>query len=374
MVLMDVSFSRIHGTRLRHGGFQNMKITQSSSLYLTDTTVSTAGGHGFTITDSSDLTFVRAGAFNHSNYGIQLLGSSAHNTFNQLMVSNNGYGVKISQNASNTTLTQVVVSNQGGSIDVFGNATGPVWNEGFDLNGYIATGNAEAVHMYYAENLTIGNVAFFNLTTGVSLWEQMAQNTQYYSKSNGTLDYSSTFYGKVTADDAQNTQDTDGQADWSVLTDDWDQFDDFFRSWGRGSSLAFPDSTQAGRCTTSNPTCQIYDFRLRAGDSVLRAVHGEFEAGKPCPASVDASASANVVTDFRSTPQTYLQNAIELIGYSAQGDQDGLCESGETCLFMPNIGAYQGEGELSSQSCEFTGGNGITNVTILGYSENGVSL
>jgi hypothetical protein len=215
-------------------------------------------------------------------------------------------------------------------------------------------------------------VAYFNLTTGVSLWEQMAQNTQYFDRSNGSQDYSSTFYGKVATDDTRNTQDADGAADWSDLTLDWDQFAVFFRGWGRGSSFAFPDSTQAGTCSSGNPACQIYDFRLRPDDAVLRGVHGEFAAGEPCPASVDASDAANVITDSRATPQTFLKHAIELIGYDVPGDQDGLCESGETCVFMPNIGAYQGEGGLVEGSCEFTGGNGVTGVTLRGYARNGV--
>jgi hypothetical protein len=50
------------------------------------------------------------------------------------------------------------------------------------------------------------------------------------------------------------------------------------------------------------------------------------------------------------------------------GDDDGLCESGEACLYTPNFGAYQGHGSL--ETCTFTGGT-ITGVTMYGYSTNG---
>jgi hypothetical protein len=66
--------------------------------------------------------------------------------------------------------------------------------------------------------------------------------------------------------------------------------------------------------------------------------------------------------------QTFFINAIELIS-SDGGDDDGLCESGETCLYTPNFGAYQGHGALGT--CTFNNGSSFTGVTMRFYTTNG---
>jgi hypothetical protein len=65
---------------------------------------------------------------------------------------------------------------------------------------------------------------------------------------------------------------------------------------------------------------------------------------------------------------TFLRNAIEVVG-DGIGDDDGLCESNETCLYTPNFASYQGEGGLTSAG-SFTNGT-ITNVTQVKYKTNG---
>lgn len=50
-------------------------------------------------------------------------------------------------------------------------------------------------------------------------------------------------------------------------------------------------------------------------------------------------------------------------------NDNGLCESGETCLFLPNIGTYQGHGDLESAG-SFVG-DALTGITLLRYSTNG---
>lgn len=96
--------------------------------------------------------------------------------------------------------------------------------------------------------------------------------------------------------------------------------------------------------------------------------------------------------------QRYLKNAIELIGAIDRdpssstfgqwdGDGDGLCEAGESCLYAPNFGAYQGHsdgasayslvgtregaGNGSLASCTFEADGGIPNVTMYFYPNNG---
>ncbi len=52
------------------------------------------------------------------------------------------------------------------------------------------------------------------------------------------------------------------------------------------------------------------------------------------------------------------------------GSDNGLCETDETCLYTPNIGSYQGHGDLQSAGT-FTDGDRVTGVTLMEYGTNG---
>jgi hypothetical protein len=94
-----------------------------------------------------------------------------------------------------------------------------------------------------------------------------------------------------------------------------------------------------------------------------------FVAGGPCPAAVAGNEVAVTIGG-----EMYLLDAVEIVdpsspGYAAAGNHDGLCESGESCIYTPNFGVYQGEGTLGT--CTFEDGP-VTGVTMYGYSTNGV--
>jgi hypothetical protein len=80
-----------------------------------------------------------------------------------------------------------------------------------------------------------------------------------------------------------------------------------------------------------------------------------------------------VITDRQSPANTFLLNAMEEVrdhdGLGMRiGDDDGLCESGESCIFAPHVGAYQGRGALTAP-CLFSSGNGVDDVLLRAYSE-----
>ncbi len=54
------------------------------------------------------------------------------------------------------------------------------------------------------------------------------------------------------------------------------------------------------------------------------------------------------------------------------GNDNLLCESNEICLYMPNIGSYQGYGDLVSAGA-FTDSTtgGLTGITLMEYENNG---
>ena len=77
---------------------------------------------------------------------------------------------------------------------------------------------------------------------------------------------------------------------------------------------------------------------------------------------------AGSIFNFGACETTYLHNAAEILDDSI-GNDNGLCESGETCLYTPNIGSYQGHGELISAGA-FTPG-ALTGITLMRFENNG---
>ncbi len=113
---------------------------------------------------------------------------------------------------------------------------------------------------------------------------------------------------------------------------------------------------------------------LRVTDTELRDRSGDgqnpntpaFVDGMPCPAAVDGNVA---LTDQQTMPNTFLLNAVESLD-DWVGDEDGLCESNEACIYSPNFGSYQGEGDPYTQECLFQDGI-VTGVTMYGYPVNG---
>lgn len=117
-----------------------------------------------------------------------------------------------------------------------------------------------------------------------------------------------------------------------------------------------------------------YDMRPKLTDTVIRNTSGDgssqntaFVAGATCPNAVHGN---RTVTDQMTTPNTFLINAFEIIDDSI-GDDDGFCESNEACIYSPNYGAYQGEGDYSAAgTCTFQNGT-VTGVQMYAYPVNG---
>jgi hypothetical protein len=122
------------------------------------------------------------------------------------------------------------------------------------------------------------------------------------------------------------------------------------RSWGNTSATA-------SDCSSGN--CGLWDFSLSKTSDLLLgyAVNGgtvalpPTPASSPCPNYLDGSRPANVLSDGT---HTFLKNAVEIMG---SGNFNGLCEAGESCLYTPNFGSYQGDSgnNGSLHSCTYTG-------------------
>jgi hypothetical protein len=142
----------------------------------------------------------------------------------------------------------------------------------------------------------------------------------------------------------------------------------------------FPSADQRGPCTSS---CRAWDWSAKLGEDgdgsapVLLGVLGTpaaaithrwvaADAGA-CAALQVAAPSWNAGSS-QCTSQL-LAHAVEIVG-DGLGNENGLCESNEVCLFTPNIGSYQGHGSLTvGPSVGAIGG--VSSVVLQQYSQNG---
>ncbi|MCM2278594.1 MAG: right-handed parallel beta-helix repeat-containing protein [Oligoflexia bacterium] len=144
----------------------------------------------------------------------------------------------------------------------------------------------------------------------------------------------------------------------------------FYPSSGIDSSCNLTGASDATK-VLGLPT----DFAALAGELRDRTGNGvtdndPFVPGATCP----AAAHGNVASvDLYATPRTFLRNAIELQG-DGGGNDNGLCETGEACLYTPNFGAYQGDGDyLANGPCLFQDGT-VSGVTLYAHPSNSAPL
>jgi hypothetical protein len=103
-----------------------------------------------------------------------------------------------------------------------------------------------------------------------------------------------------------------------------------------------------------------YEMAEVSGDSIGND-NGVCESQEIC------STNGNTCGVGDTCAQKFLKAAMEQEGTG--GDDDYLCEQGETCIYTPNIGIYQGHGTLGS--CSFVPNGGLSGVTMKGYLYNG---
>ncbi len=181
--------------------------------------------------------------------------------------------------------------------------------------------------------------------------------------------------GQVAVDDATNTSDTNGTAGFSSISD-WSGFDSHYRGWGLASGM--PGAGSRGACLTGS-SCQIWDFGLSASDSTQArgiipaptstSVANHLWYVSSSSSSADCALIPGASWNGSTCSSNYLLDAVEVVG-DGIGNDNGLCESGETCIVMPNLGGYQGHGALASAGSIGSGGT-VTNVTLEKYSTNG---
>jgi hypothetical protein len=180
--------------------------------------------------------------------------------------------------------------------------------------------------------------------------------------------------------DATNPQGATSAAPYPDITN-FVSFDSDTRRFIRQGG-GFPDYAARGPCQGTE-TCAILDLALKANDTLLKnrnalptgndvtTVTWFITANFPADqAACDARVPGSVFV--AATPNRceskFLKHAWELLE-DGIGDNDGFCESNETCEFARNIGGYQGHGSFVSAG-PFSDG-ALTGITLVQRGTNG---
>lgn len=349
------------------------------------------------INNSAGNTFVDIAAYNNGNSGIVLSGgagpnpnvtlvgvltannaerglsaSASQSTVHGLSAFNNGTGIYT--RASQGCFNQLLTTNNGAGLQLMGASFSALSNLAIGDNLY----SLSSSEITYTGELQIFSGQDCQIIRGTNpgLVDASCAN-QGASTAQLRLGFTpqASFIGKIFVDDPVNLSDFDGQNFGSNIAQsiqDWSAFSTWFRSWGKDGG-DFPSPDQQGRCL--DQACRVWDWTLNAQDRQIRQTSGPaqlensaFISGQICPAAVHGD---QALTDQHSTPNVFLKNAFEIMQDDI-GDDDGLCESGEDCIYMPNFGVYQGEQNGSLQApCVFENGL-VSGVRIYAWSANGL--
>ena len=405
----------------------------SNNNTLSGVTANNNAANGVLLVGASNNNTLSGVTASNNNAGVTLANASNNNTLSDVTAGNNGTGIVIVDGAANNTLSGVTASNNAFGVFLgaasnnmlsgvtasnnsdFGVLVANASNNN-TLSAVTAGNNTSGVALSnFSGNNTLSGVTASNNNTGVILSEtsnnrftgllEVGNNFGDCSVNGGTLpgldfactnngssdatltlgiNLASSFAGKVTSGDSQNANDTNGTAAFPLdpAVFDWTHFDNAYRGWGLDGS-AFPDQFQRGRWTAG--TGRIWDWSVSSGDSgnsgspALRGVLvlptgndtlTHIWSGIPgtsdnagCDAMVPGS-----VWNGSACATTFLRNALEILA-DGIGNDNNLCENGETCLHTPNIGSYQGHGNLVSAGT-FTNGT-LSGITLMKFATNG---
>lgn len=360
-------YNKVSGITASNNGANGVNLATASGNALSDITASnngttgsnytTYGGMGIYLNNTSNNNTLSNVTTSSNTDGIFLVNSSNnmlsdatstdnlysgitfsaanYNLLSGVTVGNNGYYGAYLGNASNNTLSDVTASDNSFGI-YLASASNNTFTGLLQVGNNIYSGNPYDCTVSGGTNPGLVSVTCANngssdatLTTGITL--------------------ASSFVGKVSSDDVQNASDSSGSADFSIVTSafDWGHFDNAYRGWGLDGTT-FPSADQRGRWTTG--AGRIWDWSVSASDTVLR------------------NALSLPTGNDTITNTTFLRHAVEISG-DGIGNDNGLCETGETCVYTPNIGSYQGHGGLVSAGT-FTDGT-LTGITLMQYATNG---
>jgi hypothetical protein len=186
-----------------------------------------------------------------------------------------------------------------------------------------------------------------------------------------------------------NTSNTDANThpsgtDYTSLVDVF-KFDDIFENWGlrafggqwplSNTTGVWPDTHADQGACAAGTTCTLYDWALNQSSGIRNTSWDGINQNSAEPSGIGGGCSTQQLAAPLTThdgDQTFDMLTAEFIG-DYLGDDDGLCEDGEACIYLPNFGAYQGDG--SFDACVAGNHSGVQTQDFLVYyfSSNGRS-
>lgn len=295
-----------------------------TDLVIVNATLAASSSRGYTATTPTHLVLLNVATTNHQFHGVEL-GGPTDNTIANLGTANNSQlGINLNTSSNNQFR---------GVLKAGNNLGGPCGVTGGTAPGLISLtctdSGADGSSTYTGQNSDAVLTTTLNFNSGV-------------------------FIGRVLSDDTSNTQDVDGLLIWDSLSDRFN-FENRYRAWAQ-ETTGITDANLRTPCS-SGSNCRIYDWSLSSSDTQLRNVNAVVTSG---------GTATHIFSDGSTV--TFLTFAAEILGDST-GNDNGLCESNERCLYSPNIGAYQGHGDISIVGT--VAADSVTNVTLYQYATNG---
>lgn len=352
--------------------------------------------------NSPNNSFVGLKIMNIANYGVVLNGGGSYTSISQMILTNiSNHGVFLN-GGSNSVISHSTLGNLTGSAFYF--QGGGINN--LTLHSIAAANMSDGIaklststgsgHLYSSLALTNYTGSFIDfpvsgsnisgsfenfLNAGVSPFcNDQAGSTNITSSAcdygGGSAiqnDIGNDFLGRVILDDTINSADTNGSISYSILSlgsvSQWFDFENLFRTIGKLSSVL--DSTSQGRCVSG--TCGIWDWRLSVSSTALLNRSGDGLNSNSTFISGSCDGEVDGATRYITAPNgtTFMRSAFEIYGDDI-GNDNGLCEQNEDCIYAPNVGMYQGHGNYVSHNVICTTTGTMSGIKIFEYPSNGI--
>lgn len=332
------------------------RLKDSSTNVISQLTVFGVKGRGVYFESTSGITknyLSHATIANNSANGLEMNGSAITNhLFNSIVTVNNELNLVLY--ASSSSL--------GNSFhDMVSTNSTRVSNDGV---AYIDGSFGASFNNYFLiDNGSTGNRCYINVaaTTNLTSTCQIGGGAQTEAAANNSAN---SFVGKVTVDSNTGQTSSGFSIDYSTFStaSHWLDFSYSYRGWASDGDFlsTFPHASQLGSCDTNSVAngtyCRIYDWRLRPGTFLVNRSFShsalnstETFSGGSCSLS---QLNGNEILTLNGI--TFMKYAIEIDGDNI-GNDNGLCESFESCVYAPNIGSFQGEGGVVAGSYCTTG-------------------
>ncbi|MBU2513206.1 right-handed parallel beta-helix repeat-containing protein [bacterium] len=358
----------LQNVRAFNNGYFGIGLTNSNSNTLVNNTIANNQQNGLRIDSSPNIMVLNLTAMNDSasdsHFGVSVASTNG-TLLSGLSTGNNWNGLGL-ESVGYTTIQHLLTARNFSASTGWGirlnNATNNYFTGSFKTGGNRIDCSVFNTYDGIDGSCNPTNVSDFILTTGINL--------------------ATIFLAQITSDLINSSEDASGQATYDASLD-WFNFENSFRSWGNAGSI-FPNNDNRSRC--SSGTCQIWDWSVASADTVILDVLSLKSTGDAAntithkwylatpPTGQNDCTGAFIGSEYTGTTNTgcqstFLRNAVEIIGDKI-GNENGLCESDETCLHTPNIGSYQGHGNLISAG-GFTNGNTLTGITLKRFNANG---